>query len=53
MPAPSWFFTKASPEGLAHAHDFAGGLHLGPRMVSTPGNLTKGNTASFTLKYGG
>ncbi|MDT4890499.1 hypothetical protein FQZ97_1273460 [compost metagenome] len=22
-------------------------------MVSTPGNLTKGNTASFTLKYGG
>ncbi|MNV93875.1 hypothetical protein D3C71_1886110 [compost metagenome] len=22
-------------------------------MVSTPGNFTKGNTASFTLKYGG
>jgi hypothetical protein len=40
-------------EGLAHAHHLAGGLHLRPRMVSTPGNLTNGNTASLTLKYGG
>ena len=25
----------------------------GPRMVSTPGKRLKGNTASFTEKYGG
>ena len=25
----------------------------GPRMVSTPGNLRNGNTASLTEKYGG
>ena len=40
---------KVSPTPITSPVDFISG----PRMVSTPGNLTNGNTASFTEKYGG
>jgi hypothetical protein len=53
VPAPSWLFTKASPKVLPTPITSPVDFISGPRMVSTPGNLTKGNTASFTLKYGG
>src|SRR4051812_28678948 len=52
-PAASWDFTNASanvsPTPMTSPVDFISG----PRMVSTPGNLMNGNTASFTEKYGG
>ena len=51
--APSCDLTKASPKlsptPITSPVDFISG----PRMVSTPGNLRNGNTASFTEKYGG
>ncbi len=47
-PAPIWLFTKASaklrPTPMTSPVDFISG----PRMVSTPGNFTNGNTASLT-----
>src|SRR5947207_1289932 len=52
-PAASCDFTyaspKVSPTPITSPVDFISG----PRMVSTPGNLANGNTASFTEKYGG
>ena len=52
-PAASCDFTNASPKvsptPITSPVDFISG----PRMVSTPGNLANGNTASFTEKYGG
>ncbi|MCY1534978.1 hypothetical protein D9M68_703640 [compost metagenome] len=53
VPAPSCDFTKASPKVLPTPITSPVDFISGPRMVSTPGNLTNGNTASFTLKYGG
>jgi hypothetical protein len=47
-PAASWLFTNASPNvsptPITSPVDFISG----PRIVSTPGNLMNGNTASFT-----
>ena len=47
-PAASCDFTnasaKVSPTPITSPVDFISG----PRIVSTPGNLMKGNTASFT-----
>ena len=47
-PGPSWALAKASakvsPIPMTSPVDFISG----PRMVSTPGNLTKGKTDSFT-----
>ena len=40
---------KVTPTPMTSPVDFISG----PRMVSTPGNLTKGKTASLTEKYGG
>src|SRR5450631_342000 len=52
-PAPSCDLRNASanvsPTPITSPVDFISG----PRMVSTPGNLMNGNTASFTEKYGG
>jgi hypothetical protein len=52
-PAPICDLTNASaklsPMPMTSPVDFISG----PRMVSTPGNLANGNTASFTEKYGG
>src|SRR5574343_1126103 len=52
-PAANCDLTKASakvvPTPMTSPVDFISG----PRMVSTPGNLTKGKTASLTEKYGG
>ena len=50
VPAPSWALANASPKvsptPITSPVDFISG----PRMVSTPGNFTNGNTASLTLK---
>ena len=52
-PAASWLLRNASPKvsptPITSPVDFISG----PRIVSTPGNLMNGNTASFTEKYGG
>ena len=40
---------NVSPTPITSPVDFISG----PRIVSTPGNLMNGNTASFTEKYGG
>src|SRR5450432_2489535 len=52
-PAASWDLTNASanvsPTPMTSPVDFISG----PRMVSTPGNLMNGKTASLTEKYGG
>src|ERR1700682_3727849 len=52
-PAPSCDLrnasAKVSPTPMTSPVDFISG----PRMVSTPGNLMNGNTASLTEKYGG
>src|SRR5690606_5415176 len=40
---------KLRPMPITSPVDFISG----PRIGSTPGNLLKGNTASFTEKYGG
>src|ERR1700682_1163885 len=52
-PAPSCDLRNASanvsPTPMTSPVDFISG----PRMVSTPGNLMNGNTASLTEKYGG
>ena len=53
VPAPICDFTKASPKLLPTPITSPVDFISGPSMVSTPGNLTKGNTASLTLKYGG
>ncbi|MCY1551279.1 hypothetical protein D9M68_875960 [compost metagenome] len=53
VPAPSWLFTKASPKVLPTPMTSPVDFISGPRIVSTPGNLTNGKTASLTLKYGG
>jgi hypothetical protein len=50
VPAPSCDFTKASPKVLPTPITSPVDFISGPRIVSTPGNLTKGNTASLTLK---
>ena len=50
VPAPSWDLTKASPNVLPTPMTSPVDFISGPRIVSTPGNLTNGNTASFTLK---
>jgi hypothetical protein len=51
--AASCDFTNASPNvsptPITSPVDFISG----PRIVSTPGNLMNGNTASLTEKYGG
>src|SRR5690606_13039156 len=52
-PAPSCDLTKASPKVLPTPITSPVDFISGPRMVSTPGNLTNGNTASLTLKYSG
>ena len=53
VPAPIWDFTNASPNVLPTPMTSPVDFISGPRIVSTPGNLTNGKTASFTLKYGG
>ena len=50
VPAPIWLLTKASPKVLPTPMTSPVDFISGPRMVSTPGNLTNGNTASLTLK---
>ena len=50
VPAPSWLLTKASPKVLPTPMTSPVDFISGPRMVSTPGNFTNGNTASLTLK---
>ncbi|CFL94017.1 Uncharacterised protein [Bordetella pertussis] len=52
-PAASCDLTKASPKLLPTPMTSPVDFISGPRMVSTPGNLTNGKTASLTLKYGG
>src|SRR5574343_270599 len=52
-PAASCDLTKASAKVLPTPMTSSVDFISGPRMVSTPGNLTKGKTASLTEKYGG
>src|SRR5580765_4606694 len=52
-PAPNCDLTKASPKVLPTPITSPVDFISGPRMVSTPGNLANGNTASLTEKYGG
>ncbi len=47
-PAASWLFTNASPNDSPTPITSPVDFISGPRIVSTPGNLMNGNTASFT-----
>jgi len=49
MPAASCDLTKASPKVMPTPITSPVDFISGPRMVSTPGNFTNGNTASLTL----
>ncbi|MNI45001.1 hypothetical protein D3C73_994030 [compost metagenome] len=49
-PAASCDFTKASPKLMPTPITSPVDFISGPRMVSTPGNFTNGNTASLTEK---
>ncbi len=50
VPAASCDFTNASPKVVPMPITSPVDFISGPRMVSTPGNLLNGNTASLTAK---
>ena len=49
-PVASWAFARASPRSAAMPMTSPVERISGPRMMSTPGNLLKGNTLSLTEK---
>ncbi len=51
VPAAIWDFANASPNSLSMPITSPVDFISGPRMGSTPGNLLKGNTDSFTATW--
>ncbi len=45
-------FQQAFLKGPAHAHDLAGGFHLGAQPVVGVGELVKGETGHFRYHIG-